>query len=308
MTRKACPPCSSASASSKRDPGRACGCPRRGLAQVAAEEVQREGVTLHVLDQLLELFQSVRPSAPDVSRRQPSPRPLEQRDAARGKGASSRFSSSARRSGMLYRVVTTHSHGCCAASPFSSAAIALVLQLARRGRGGRVLQRLEAIEDEQRPPLADEPASRRPLSNAPAALPASRRVAEEGEGLVEKQVGRSRQLLARPLAVERPRKHGLAPRPVLNARSAAHFATSEVFPSPPSATKVRMWGRFVSPRTTWSHASSRSFVSASRPIRSDGAYFMMREMSTRKTPEAIEVLSPTIASSSTILALASSIC
>ena len=33
---------------------------------------------------------------------------------------------------------------------------ALVLELARRGRGGRVLQRLEAVEDEEAAPLADE--------------------------------------------------------------------------------------------------------------------------------------------------------
>ena len=44
---------------------------------------------------------------------------------------------------------------------------ALVLELARRGRGGRVLQRLEAVEDEEAAPLAHERARRWPFSNAP---------------------------------------------------------------------------------------------------------------------------------------------
>ena len=68
--------------------------------------------------------------------------------------------------------------------PFEQGGEALVLEFARRGRGGRVLQRLQAIEDEQRPPLADE------LGQPPAfverALRTARHlpVAEEGEGLL----------------------------------------------------------------------------------------------------------------------------
>ena len=99
--------------------------------------------------------------------------------------------------------------------PFEQGGEALVLELARRGRGGRVLQGLHAIEDEQRPPLADE------LGQPPAfverALRAARhrRVAEEGEGFRQKRVGRNGGLLARALAVEGPRENGIAPRPVL---------------------------------------------------------------------------------------------
>jgi hypothetical protein len=92
---------------------------------------------------------------------------------------------------------------------------ALVLELARRGRGGRVLQRLQAVENEQSPPLAHERGQ--PPAFVERALRAARQlgVAEEGEGFLEKQVGRSRQLLARALAIEGPRERGIAPRPIL---------------------------------------------------------------------------------------------
>ena len=72
--------------------------------------------------------------------------------------------------------------------PFEQRAQPLVLEFAGRGRGGRVLQRLEAVEDEQRAPFADE------LGQPPAllerALRAARqhRVTEEGEGFRQKQV------------------------------------------------------------------------------------------------------------------------
>jgi hypothetical protein len=77
------------------------------------------------------------------------------------------------------------------------------------------LQRLEAIKDEQRAPRADE------LGQPPAFVERARRalrqafVAEEGEGLGQKQVGGNGGLLARALAVEGPRKDGVAAGPVL---------------------------------------------------------------------------------------------
>src|SRR5688572_12376394 len=81
---------------------------------------------------------------------------------------------------------------------------ALILELARRGRGGRVLQRLEAVEDENAAPLADDAGE--PLAFLERAGRAGserlvRVVAEEGEGLLEKQVGGSSHLLTRALAV-----------------------------------------------------------------------------------------------------------
>ena len=51
--------------------------------------------------------------------------------------------------------MTTHKPRLVAASPLSRAR-GPVLELARRRRRGRVLQRLQTVEDEQRPPLADE--------------------------------------------------------------------------------------------------------------------------------------------------------
>jgi hypothetical protein len=77
------------------------------------------------------------------------------------------------------------------------------------------IQRLQTIEDEQRPPLAGEP--RQPPAFIERALRTAChfRVAEEGEGLLQKRVGRRLGLFPRALAVEGPCKHRLAPRPIL---------------------------------------------------------------------------------------------
>ena len=98
--------------------------------------------------------------------------------------------------------------------PFQQGGQPLVLQLARRGRGGRVLQRLQAIQDQQRPPLAHQLRQPPAFVERPLRTDGHLRVAEEGEGILEKHVGRGRYLLPRPLAVERPRQHRLAPRPL----------------------------------------------------------------------------------------------
>ena len=77
------------------------------------------------------------------------------------------------------------------------------------------MQWLKAIEDEQRPPLAGE------LGQPPAFVERAlrtarhRQVAEEGQGFLQKDVGRRRDLFSRALAVEGPRKRRVAPRPIL---------------------------------------------------------------------------------------------
>ncbi|MBI2928823.1 MAG: hypothetical protein HYY24_24435 [Verrucomicrobia bacterium] len=80
------------------------------------------------------------------------------------------------------------------------------------------MQRLEAVEDEEAAPLAHDAGEALAfLERAGAACGEFfvRVVAGEGEGFLEEQVGGSGQLLARALAVERPRKGGVAARPVL---------------------------------------------------------------------------------------------
>jgi len=80
------------------------------------------------------------------------------------------------------------------------------------------LQRLEAVEEEEAAPLADEAGEALALLERAGAAGGEglvRGVAEEGEGFLEEQVGGSGQLLARALAVEGPHKGGVAARPVL---------------------------------------------------------------------------------------------
>lgn len=91
----------------------------------------------------------------------------------------------------------------------------LVLQLAVRVGGWSVLQRLQAIEDEQRPLLAGDLGQA--LALLVRALRAVRhfRVAEKEERLPQKEVGRRGHLLARALAVERPGEDRIALRPIL---------------------------------------------------------------------------------------------
>src|SRR5436190_22579193 len=105
---------------------------------------------------------------------------------------------------------------------------------------GRILQGLEAVEDEQAAPLADDAGEALAFLERAGGAGGEgfvRVVTEEGEALLEEQVGGSGQLLARALAVERPRKGGVAAGHLLSDRPATHFATSDVFPSPPKATK-----------------------------------------------------------------------
>ena len=69
---------------------------------------------------------------------------------------------------------------------------ALVLELARRGRAGRVLQRLEAVENEEAAPLADEAGEALAFLERAGVAGGElfvRVVAEEGEGFLEEQVG-----------------------------------------------------------------------------------------------------------------------
>ena len=65
---------------------------------------------------------------------------------------------------------------------------ALVFQLARRGRGGRVLQRFEAIEDEKAASLAQEPSEALAFLECAGGAGCKlfvRIVAEEAEGFLE---------------------------------------------------------------------------------------------------------------------------
>ena len=77
------------------------------------------------------------------------------------------------------------------------------------------MQRLQAIEDQQRPSLADEPGQPPAFVERARRAARHRRVVEEGEGFGQKRVGRNGSLLARALAVEGPREGSVAPRPVL---------------------------------------------------------------------------------------------
>ena len=110
---------------------------------------------------------------------------------------------------------------------------ALVLELARRGRGGRVLQRLEAVEDEEAAPLAHEAGEALAFLERAGGAGGEllvRVVAEEGEGFLEEQVGGSGQLLARALAVEGPRKGGVAAGPVLRGEFRRPLGDERGFP------------------------------------------------------------------------------
>ncbi len=136
---------------------------------------------------------------------------------------------------------------------------ALVLELVGRGRGGRVLQRLETVEDEQGVPLADDGGEALAFLERTGGAGSEgfvRVVAEEGEGFLEKQVGTRGHLLARALAVEAPGKGGVAAGPVLRGEFDGPLGDE---------------GSFA--------FAARSVSSSSRPMRSAGAYLKMREMS-----------------------------
>src|ERR1039458_8128175 len=95
---------------------------------------------------------------------------------------------------------------------------ALVLELARGGGGERVLQRIEAVEEEEVTPLAHEAGKALSFLERAGATGGERLVrvvAEEDEGFLEEQVRARGQLLACALAVEGPCKDRIASRPVL---------------------------------------------------------------------------------------------
>ena len=56
--------------------------------------------------------------------------------------------------------------------------------------------------------------------------------------------------------------------PVLGSEVNVHLATSDVFPSPPSATKVKTRGRVRAALWVFAHASFRNLSSSSRPTSS----------------------------------------
>ena len=78
----------------------------------------------------------------------------------------------------------------------------------------RILQGLDAVEDEQRAMPADEP--RQPFAAFPRAALGGVGIAEERERLVNEQVGRGLARFARSLAVKGPVEVALDPRPALN--------------------------------------------------------------------------------------------
>ncbi len=77
----------------------------------------------------------------------------------------------------------------------------------------RILQRLDAVEDEQRAMPADEPGQ--PFAAFPRAALGGVRVVEELERLLNEQVGRSLPRFAGPLAVEGPVEVAFDARPAL---------------------------------------------------------------------------------------------
>ncbi|HEY5752649.1 MAG TPA: hypothetical protein VIT21_05840 [Chthoniobacterales bacterium] len=101
---------------------------------------------------------------------------------------------------------------------------ALVLQLTRRGRSGRVLQRLEAVEDEKAATLAHDAGEALTFLERTGVAGGKllvRIVAEENQGFLEEQIGGSgsrRAGLAAALAVEGPSKGGVAAGPVLSGQ------------------------------------------------------------------------------------------
>ncbi len=99
-------------------------------------------------------------------------------------------------------------------------------------------------------------ARRWPFSKAPAGLAAKALSASSPKKVSASLRNRSEEAATAARAFpgyrsSRQRRHRSRASPVA-ASSAAHLATSEVFPSPPSATKVRTCGRWVSARRTLS--------------------------------------------------------
>ena len=182
----------------------------KGLLEKAAHDLQGEGVAVDFLDQVFELLLGANHD-PELAQQGHAggfaqARKLMLRGSGLPEGA--QVGDGVARGNQAQAVAA-------GGQPLEQGRDALVLELARRGREGRVLQRLQAVENEQGPPLAHERGQ--PPAFVERALRASRQlgVAEKGEGFLEKQVGRSRQLLARALAIEGPRERGIARRPIL---------------------------------------------------------------------------------------------
>src|SRR5436190_6694667 len=98
---------------------------------------------------------------------------------------------------------------------------------------GRILQGLEAVEDEQAAPLADDAGEALAFLERAGGAGGEgfvRVVAEEGEGFLEEQVGGSGDLLARSLAVKAPRKGGVAAGPVLRGELGGPLGDEGGFP------------------------------------------------------------------------------
>ncbi len=184
--------------------------PGVGVVEVSAEQVQGERVAFHVFHQLLEIGLGTGSHADGPEQLHPGGR-REARQLVHGRG------------GLLVgaQIGDAIPGGDDAkpqagvGQPLEQGGEALVLELARRGRGGGVLQRLQAIEDEQRPSFADELGQPPAFFERTRATLSHRRIAEEDEGFLEKHVARGGRLLARALAVEGPREDGITPRPVL---------------------------------------------------------------------------------------------
>ena len=116
---------------------------------------------------------------------------------------------------MEYRVVTTHRPWLVAASPLSRAARPWSLSSPGVGEVGAYCSgsRPSRMSSARRSPTSW--ASRRPLSNAPCALPAIAASPKKVRASLRNRSDEAASLLARALAVEGPRKDGVAPRPVL---------------------------------------------------------------------------------------------
>ena len=209
-----------------------------GACRNAAEQVQGERVAFHVFDQFLELIYLLGAVTAARVCAAFTPKVLSRCTPA-SRDRRSSFTSgavvcqNARRSGMRISGGDDAQAVAGGGQPFEQRGDALVLEFARRGRGGRVLQRLEAVEDEQAAPLAHDAGQALAFLERAGGAGGEfivRVVAEEGEGFLEEQVGGSGHLLARALAVEGPRKDGVAAGPVLMRQFRGPLGDERGFP------------------------------------------------------------------------------
>ena len=111
------------------------------------------------------------------------------------------------------RVVTMHNPGLSAARACKQCFQCLILEPPGLRIADRILQRLDAVQDEQRAMLADQPGQ--PFAAFPWAALCRVGVVEELERLLDEQVGRRLPRFAGPLAVERPIEVAFDARPAL---------------------------------------------------------------------------------------------